>query len=224
MGYPSAAPPQNVVEDALALWQQRGVARGDLFTTIFAGNIGRQFQFEAVAEVARRTVGRMRFILCGTGDSEQYVRNLVSGLPNVLMPGWVSAAEIWALMRIADVGLAPYHDEESFTHSLPNKSLEYLSAGLPIVSSLPGALARLLKDEDCGLTYANNNAAELEAALESLMEAPDMRERMRNNARRIFAARYSAEKVYSGMADYLELVAETAAVRVEAEQRLQHHG
>lgn len=219
MGYPSAAPPQHAIDVAKARWKERGVESDEMFTAIFVGNIGRQFEFEAIAAVARKTLGRMRFILCGTGDAERYVRRLMSGLSNVFMPGWVSAKEIWTLMRIADVGLAPYHAEESFTHSLPNKSLEYLSAGLPIVSSLPGALARLLMEEDCGLTYANNNAEELEVALETLAKSVETRRRMQKNAARIFAARFSAERIYSDMADYLERVARVPSSHLSCAQR-----
>jgi glycosyltransferase involved in cell wall biosynthesis len=114
---------------------------------------------------------------------------------------------------MSQVGLAPYHAEESFTHSLPNKSLEYLSAGLPIVSSLPGALQRLLDANECGLTYANGNPDALESHLRFLISNPESLKRMGANALALFAARFSAEHVYSGMIDYLQKLTENPPSR-----------
>ena len=54
----------------------------------------------------------------------------------MLFPGWVNKPEIWILMRIAQVGLAPYRSTEDFIISIPNKAIEYMSAGLPVISSL----------------------------------------------------------------------------------------
>jgi glycosyltransferase involved in cell wall biosynthesis len=209
MAYPSRDPASDEQKRAVEFWSRFGVSQADgSFKIIFAGTIGRQFELEPVIEAAKALAGsNFKFILCGTGDRFDHIRMLAHAVPNVIMPGWVGAAEIWALMRLAQVGLAPYHDEESFTHSLPNKSLEYLSAGLPVVSSLPGALARLLADNRCGITYANRDARELRAALEMLRNNPKLRAAMGQNAKLVFETDYRAENVYAKMIAHLEALA-----------------
>jgi glycosyltransferase involved in cell wall biosynthesis len=206
MAYPSGDPTFDEQGRAREFWNRLDVFQGDeYFNVIFAGTIGRQFELEPVIEAAKALAGsNFKFILCGTGDRFDHIRMLAHAVPNVIMPGWVGAAEIWAVMRLAQVGLAPYHDEESFTHSLPNKSLEYLSAGLPVVSSLPGALARLLADNRCGITYANRDARDLRAALEMLRNNPELRAAMSQNAKLVFETDYRAEKVYAKMIAHLE--------------------
>ncbi len=127
----------------------------------------------------------------------------------MVFPGWVGAAEIWTLMRMARAGLAPYHNSKDFRSSLPNKSIEYLSAGLPLVSSLTGELERLLSEHGCGVTYVEGDAGSLAASLSSLYDDGARLEAMAANAAALFAEKFTAEKVYGAMCRYLEDLAAT---------------
>jgi glycosyltransferase involved in cell wall biosynthesis len=151
----------------------------------------------------------VRFVLCGTGpDSEKYSRQ-AQARPNVLMPGWVNAAQIWTLARMSMAGLAPYVSSDNFVRNLPNKPIEYLSAGLPIVSSLQGVLARLLAEQHCGFTYRNGDVEQLAGAIARLRDDSQLWAQMSANALRIYRERFVAENVYREMQDYL---AEISAV------------
>jgi teichuronic acid biosynthesis glycosyltransferase TuaH len=60
--------------------------------------------------------------------------------PSVRYIGPVSSADVPAYLAAVDVGIIPYRDTELNRASFPLKTLEYLSAGLPVVaSSLPAA-------------------------------------------------------------------------------------
>ena len=50
-------------------------------------------------------------------------------------PGWVDAAKIFVLMRRSAVGLDPLPDRYDFLATINNKAIEYMSAGLPVISS-----------------------------------------------------------------------------------------
>jgi teichuronic acid biosynthesis glycosyltransferase TuaH len=66
--------------------------------------------------------------------------------PNVHYAGRVPASEVPSYLAAMDVGLTPYADTPFNQASFPLKTLEYLSAGLPVVSTdLPGA--RWLRDD-----------------------------------------------------------------------------
>jgi glycosyltransferase involved in cell wall biosynthesis len=101
--------------------------------------------------------------------------------------------------------LAPYIDHPSFNLSLPNKLIEYLSGGLPVISSIEGTLGRLLREEECGATYGS--AEELAAILRRLSQDQSELERLSKNASALYKARFVAENVYGKMADYLEEMA-----------------
>jgi len=112
------------------------------------------------------------------------------------------------LMRMSSVGLAPYRSSKDFMASIPNKSIEYLSAGLPILSSLKGTLKELLSTNDCGITYENGDAEDLVSILVNLYDHPELIRKMSENAYALYKEKFIAEKVYNNMISHLELVCE----------------
>ena len=167
---------------------------------------GRQVDLEPVLAAARKLMGRskVRFVLCG--NLVEY-EGAARGCDNVVFAGWVGAAEIWTLLRRAAVGLMPYRNRFDFSLSIPNKTLEYLSAGLPVVSSLSGTVESLLNEFDCGRTY--DGADQLVQILEELSGRPGILAHMSSNAQVLFKRRFRAENVYSDLADHLEALADT---------------
>jgi len=213
-GYTDEPPPEAELRTAAEFWARQGIREetGEFIVSFF-GTLGRQFELDAVIEAARSLgdhPGRFRFVLCGDGDRLGHYKERAAGCPNVLFPGWVGRPEIWTLLRLSSVGLAPYRSTEDFRLSLPNKSIEYLSAGLPIVTSLKGALENLVTAHDCGVVYENGSAESLAEALTQLQRFPEAVVRMRENATALFAGRFRAEAVYGEMADYLEQIAADA--------------
>jgi len=208
MGYSDTPPSDAERSRGYAFWQQHGLTRGSgKFVACFFGTFGRHFDLETViaaARALRSTHPDAVFVLCGTGDRIEHYRHLAGDLSNVLFPGWVGEAEIWTLMRIASVGLAPYYSTPNFVTNVPNKPAEYMSAALPVVSSLSGVLERLLAEHECGLTYPVGDAAALAAILRRLHHDREYRARLSDNARSLFEKRFVAETVYGELITYLE--------------------
>jgi glycosyltransferase involved in cell wall biosynthesis len=213
MAYSDQAPEAGKIAAAEAFWDAKGIVRsGGKFIVCFFGTLGRQFDLETVIDAARRLQQEnIVFVLCGTGDKLEHYKALAAGCGNILFPGWVGTPEIWVLMRRSALGLAPYHSEASFTQSLPNKSLEYLSAGLPVLSSLRGELEQLLSLNECGLTYRNHDVNDLVGKAMQAKSDPALLTRMSQNATRTYRARFVAEDVYRRMSEHLERVAAAGA-------------
>ncbi len=212
MGYCEAPPGQKAIIEAEKFWEKHGVKKDNSeFIACFFGTMGRQFELGTIIEAARKLKKQnrfFRFILCGSGDNFAYYKNLAIDCDNVIFPGWVGAAEIWALMRMSSVGLAPYLSIKNFTLNLPNKPIEYLSAGLPIISSLRGVLKDLLSTYNCGVTYANGNSDDLISILIDLYDHPERLRKMSENAYALYKEKFIAENVYNNMISHLELVSE----------------
>lgn len=210
LGYNSETPSTESITEAERFWAKYGIKKdNDEFIACFFGTIGRQFELETVIEAARqiKTVNRsFRFVLCGTGDNFTYYKNLAKDCESIVFPGWVGEAEIWTLMRMSAVGLAPYRNIKNFTMNLPNKPIEYLSAGLPIVSGLSGVLKDLLSTYDCGVTYDSSNVNDLVSVLINLDDHRDRLKVMSKNASTLFKEKYVAENVYKDMINYLESI------------------
>jgi len=212
MGYVEKTPSQREIHDAEDFWNSHGISlQNSEFVACFFGTIGRHFEIDPLIRAAKILAAsgrRIRWVICGSGEHLDRCRQLAVDCQNILFPGWIDAAKIWMLMRISHVGLAPYVSSENFVTNLPNKPIEYLSAGLPIVSSLRGVLADLLLLNDCGVTYANRQVDQIVQALEALYDDPRRLKAMSANACALYQDQFIAENVYAQMQDYLLEVAD----------------
>ena len=197
-----------VREKARHFWNTYGLCEGDTqFTICFFGAFSNQFDLETVIDAALMLEAEgvsARFVLCGAGEHLEALRARASGSRAVIFPGWVGRAEIWTLMTLCDVGIAPYRNHVGFAGNLPNKPIEYMAGGLPIVSGLRGYLAEFLDRHQCGLTYVPGDAQALRDVVVRLMKDTELLTKMSANARRVFSEKLDAGKVYGQMIDYLQ--------------------
>jgi glycosyltransferase involved in cell wall biosynthesis len=207
-GYTATKPNEEAISIAKKRWEYYGIKDdSSKFICCFFGAISRQFDLETVIDAARRLKRKndsFKFILCGSGDKLAYYKSLSIDCENVIFPGWVEAADIWTLMRMSKVGLAPYKNNENFTMNIPNKPIEYFSAGLPVLSSLKGFLNDLLMSHDCGITYRSGNADDLAESLIYLYAHHERLRDMSTNAYELYKNKFMADNVYSNMISYLE--------------------
>jgi glycosyltransferase involved in cell wall biosynthesis len=125
----------------------------------------------------------------------------------VILPGRVGASEIWSLMRWSSAGLAPYRPFRNFEDNLPNKPIEYLAAGLPVLASRLNVLAALLRDRGCGISYEHSDDGALAGAVEELSRNHARRHAMAERAEALYRGQFVAERVYDEMATHLETLA-----------------
>lgn len=218
---PGYEPPRAVEEDvrvASEQWASR-LPRG-AFVCVFLGTLGPQFDLSPVVraarELEREAPGRFAWVLCGEGPTRQRLAAEAADLENVHLPGWVTGADIVALLRLASVGLAPYTGDRhsskarasraSFAQGLPNKPFEYASAGLPVVSSLHGKLGSLLVREGFGALYQHDDDASLSAVVREYAANPDLLAQQGAAGFELWRREFSAASVYKQMAEHLEQI------------------
>jgi glycosyltransferase involved in cell wall biosynthesis len=211
MGYSVEPPDDSALQRAAESWRARGIdASSPRAIICFFGTLGWMFDFETVLEAAARlrTVApTVTIVICGGGGSLDALRRRANGLPNVILPGRVDAAEVRYLMRQSMAGLAPYRPYRNFDENLPNKPIEYLAGGLPIVGCRLRVLTALVEEHGCGLTYAHGDVDGLVDAIVRLAGDPELRASMAKRATRLYRDRFVAERVYDGMAAHLERLA-----------------
>jgi glycosyltransferase involved in cell wall biosynthesis len=208
--YPVKRPDPAHLQQAAEFWRARGVTDDGVFTACFFGVFSPKCDLAGVIDAAaslERAGLPMRFVFCGVGEEEGALRRRAAGLRTVTFAGWVGEAEIRVLMGWSHAGLAPYRNRAGFVGNLPNKPIEYLAGGLPVVSCLEGGEVDVLRREGCVAHYPEGDARALAVVLGELARRPEHRARMAEAARRVFAANYSADVVYAAMADWLEAVA-----------------
>ena len=205
LAYDATPPSPTAIVRANAFWDAHGVLDDGTFTVAFVGTMNSHCELDTAIEVARASPTPMRFAFCGTGTRFDALRRRAAGIAQVVMPGWVGRAQIWALLQRSTVGLAPYAPRPTFDRNLTNKMIEYLSAGLPIVTPSGGLLAELIETRGCGVRYAGDG---LHDALRELADDPGRLAAMRRNAKAVYEERFQAKAVYGGFADLIEALAE----------------
>ena len=96
--------------------------------------------------------------------------------------------------------------------SLPNKAIEYLAGGLPVISTLRGDLEALLRVNECGITTPSGNPQALANAIMKLLTDNVMREKMAMNARKLYETCFVADMVYMQLIEDLCLIAQESCL------------
>jgi glycosyltransferase involved in cell wall biosynthesis len=217
LGYKSESPDSRALGEARKLLTESGVTERH-FIVSYIGTMSGKLDMETVIEAARVLEGcakysNIRFVLAGSGDLLNDYKKKAKELSNVIFLGWVDSARVYSLLHLASVGLAPYRSRFDFVASLPIKAIEYLSAGLPVVSSLKGVLEKLIKKEQCGLCYENGECDGLISALKYLYDNPLGRERLSENSLRLYKREFMSDTIYSRMSEQLREIAESGRFR-----------
>lgn len=202
-------------EAAEQYWMDLGV-RGapDQFIVCYPGLFSKRLDLTTIVEAARilhkKGEQRIKFVLCGTGDTEGALRERAKDLDNIVFTGWIEHANLKALLPKCSVGLFPYPAHFDLMRNLPNKFFEYIAEGLPIVSCLEGEVQRQIEQNDCGVMYKVGDPHDLVRVLLQVRADPAWQQSMSANARTL-AGRFDATKVYSDLVAHLEAIARAHA-------------
>ena len=198
--------------EAHRFWLDKGlVSNKEVFTICMFGNLSENAEIplliNAASKILSDNLHKVRFVVCGVGEILDQLLDASKDLPNFYLPGWVTKAQIRVLMEMSHAGVLPYRSDRGFELSLPNKVGEYLSEGLPILSSINGVLSGFLDAEGVGFTYKNQNVDELIDAIYALIEGKKLHKKMRKRAYSVFHRKFNAKTVYNNYAKYLESLA-----------------
>lgn len=212
MGTVSAAQ----LQEARQWWDAKGIQNNGKARVCYVGTHMRVLDFKPVQEAAIAAINAglpYEFIICGDGGSSTELRAMMSNLPNVLFPGWIDRPKIEALAERCQGALAPYLNIENFTQNVPNKIIDALSLGLPILTPLQGEVAKLISDHDVGMRYGTDTGKTLYDCILAITRSPTLQKAMSEKASSLYARQFAFEGVYSGLVKHLEALASSRTVR-----------
>ena len=213
--FPLTTVQSNIDQSSLNLafkwWAKRGVAPDDGVIICFVGSLSRAFDFGPVILAAKKSKEQddgALYVLCGDGEQFTKLSEATSELSNVVMAGWVDRPKAAALFMMSKAALAPYKGTEDFSMSIPNKILDYLSFGLPILSPLTGDVERLLTEYNAGfLPYAHQESEGLSEQIERIIADDFLVEQMSRNAKNLYEKQFSFDMVYGQLVKHIEKLA-----------------
>jgi colanic acid biosynthesis glycosyl transferase WcaI len=166
----------------------------DIFTVVFAGNIGEAQDMPAVLDAAERLRGNagIRWVIVGDGRKYDWLLSEVvrRGLDKqVLSVGRFPIERMPSFYAHADALLVSLKRDPVFSLTIPGKVQSYLMAGIPLLGMLDGEGAAVIRDAQAGLTCDAGDSAGLAEAVQVLAAmAPQQRRQLGMNGR-IYAER-----------------------------------
>jgi glycosyltransferase involved in cell wall biosynthesis len=182
-----------------------GIGDGD-FVLLWGGGIWNWLDpltvIESVAEVAT-TYPDTRLVFMGLERPNERIPEMAMSVKSKRLAdelnltgehvffnyGWVPYQERGNFLLDADAGVSTHGDHVETHFAFRTRNLDYLWAGLPIVSTSGDVFADLLQSSGAGIAVAPNDRGALRDAIVSLRE-PERRARM-SQASRALAERYS---------------------------------
>ncbi len=199
------------LESARRWWDEQGI-RSMLEPRIcFIGSHSPAFDINPIYEAAQYFISKgisCEFVICGGGRSSDEWRNMMNGLPNVIFVGWIDRAQIESLAERSTAAIAPYHNFENFIKNIPNKIIDALSLGLPILSPLQGEVAHLINKYNIGLRYGTDSGKSLFQCIELLISDASLRNNFSANALKLYREEFSYDKVYNGLVKHIEVLSQ----------------
>jgi glycosyltransferase involved in cell wall biosynthesis len=128
----------------------------------------------ACAELARRGRDDIALALVGDGPVKSQLRELARdlGVTNVHFHEPVPKAAVPAVLSQADAGLMALAGADLFTYGVsPNKLFDYLAAGLPVVTNVPGLVGDIVNDAEVGLVVAADDPSALADGMVSIADS-----------------------------------------------------
>ncbi len=117
---------------------------------------------------------RLKFLLIGGGEQDSELKQKVEKLglsEKVVFTGFVSYADLPKYLKVADLAVNTLEPTLVANVAFPNKVLQYMAAGLPVVSTKLDGLEQTFGNS-VGITWASDSRAVIQAATR-LAEQPD---------------------------------------------------
>jgi glycosyltransferase involved in cell wall biosynthesis len=202
---------QKAINEANSFWKEKLGNKNSTLRICFFGTLGHQFDFNtiilAVELLNKEKITDFEIILCGSGDKEAALQQSAAKLRGLILPGYMGSAQIKSLLEISDIGLCPYNVNKAFLGSIPGKAIEYMSAGLPLLSTLEkGELGKLVNENQIGYHYEFNNPMSLANKIKELLNKKSELKEMHHKIFDIYLKEFDAVKIYSKYLRHLEKV------------------
>ena len=204
-GYPSNPPNSNYSSSKIEKFR-RDIQAKKVFT--FVGSFGISYELQLLCDAAQKIIeegdDNIHFAIAGDGQQRRALAARSKSLSNLSLLGWLNEHEITQLLKLSYAGIVPC---KSVVDAMPNKTYEYFSSGLPVLSSLEGEMAQIIEMFQVGYSYKCGDVQGLSDCVMRLSQDEKLRNQMGSNALKLFGDKFSAEIVYSQFCEHIENVA-----------------
>lgn len=129
---------------------------------VYIGSFGASYDLETAIGAVRQ-MPDVTLDIAGSGPKEAHLRELAASCERIRFHGYLTDAEMKALLRSCDVGIVPMFPDSCV--GVPYKLADYAASGLRVVECLGGETRSLVERYHAGAHYEPGDVASLVAAL-----------------------------------------------------------
>lgn len=159
------------LQKELERWTRLGVTK-DTFNLCFFSTLGMHLDLYTVIEAVKR-IGvdypEIRLVICGEGDDKKRLEQAAGNASNIIFAGWANDVQMQSLMKISKIGLYTISNRNFLEDTISNKMIQYMSEGLPIITSLRGLSKEYIDKFHMGFSYEEGNVEEIEKIIRTLL-------------------------------------------------------
>jgi len=137
----------------------------------------------------------VKLMMYGDGPVRSTLEKRIKSLgleENVVFGVWVSEENKYDILAQGHIGIILHKVCDLTQHTIPNKLFDYMSVGLPVISTRLNPVVRVIEKEKCGLTVDETPQA-IAGALKRLILDDDARRQMGENGRKALLHSYRWE-------------------------------
>ncbi len=199
----------NSVDDSFAARHPGPTDKGGKFTVMFAGNLGTAQAVDCILAAAQELLeyGDIRIMLVGDGSRRPWLLEEVArrSLNNVELPGRFPLSAMPQMMAEASALLVTLAAQEIFEYTVPSKVQAYMAAGRPVIASLNGEGARIVRESGAGIAVPAEDGSALAQAILRLRDmTPAERQSMGDAGHAWYQAHYREDMLVEMLLNYLE--------------------
>ena len=185
-------------KNATEFWTKKNINLLENKYFCFVGSYSKSFDFDFIfksANLLYEKFPKVKFIICGSGDQFQKVKNKFQYSPNVHVFGEIDKYSATILVKNSLATLAPYLNNPNFNDHIPNKIIESLENGIPFITTIDGKLKSIIDNHKNGIYIKNKKFIDL-SKYEKLILDSEYREYLKNNARESYRKLFNYEKTF----------------------------
>jgi glycosyltransferase involved in cell wall biosynthesis len=131
--------------------------------------------------------------LAGSFDSTK-LKSIVVDHSHVVFHGFVNRDEIKEILSRSFAGIVTLHPEPNIINSIPIKMIEYMAAGVAVISSDFEEWKVIIEDNNAGLCVNPMDVESISNAISFLKKNPKTAIQMGKNGRKAFKNKYNWQK------------------------------
>ncbi|HXF49201.1 MAG TPA: glycosyltransferase family 4 protein [Verrucomicrobiae bacterium] len=144
------------------------------FRVVYAGNLGRAYDFDSLLAAAQRLErDGFEFEIIGDGIDRPAVEGRARPLSNVRFLRGMPVGEMFERLYQVDAMVIPLTGRPGLEGVIPSKMADSMAAGLPVVlAGQKGELVEIIRENGCGVVVEPDNPDALVEAFQFLQKNP----------------------------------------------------